>query len=198
MTNTFAEAKSRLLKTTDKLGYAIEPGIIDTVAALKLFDIVTVQSCEGHTDRGLCGPWVMLGAKNTAENTDIQKQIKLAITAAEKVKSENPHDFLKNTEYINQMEIFRKNQSALHIPFKKNILPLTTLLDEFYKNHRMDFQTRLIIENIDSTVPKLLNQGLYLQNILPKPQQLKNLINFRKEMTLFTQFLINKYSSHNI
>ncbi|HZO75528.1 MAG TPA: hypothetical protein VFB60_25210 [Ktedonobacteraceae bacterium] len=43
---------------TDKLGLGIDSGIFETVVALNLLRIQTVQSCEGHLDHGYAYPWI--------------------------------------------------------------------------------------------------------------------------------------------
>ena len=43
---------------TDRLGQSIDRGILETVIALNVLGIPTVQSCEGHIDHGVCAPWV--------------------------------------------------------------------------------------------------------------------------------------------
>ncbi len=43
---------------TDRLGQPIDQGILETVIALNVLGIPTVQSCEGHVDHGICAPWV--------------------------------------------------------------------------------------------------------------------------------------------
>lgn len=57
--NQFEE---RFKTETDRLGYGIEKGIMDTVVGLNAVDINTYQSCEGHVDRGRITPWVDVSA----------------------------------------------------------------------------------------------------------------------------------------
>ena len=45
---------------TDRLGMPIDDGILKTVVAFNAIGFITVQSCEGHADRGCCYPWVSL------------------------------------------------------------------------------------------------------------------------------------------
>jgi hypothetical protein len=50
----------KLSKITGNLGMPIDKGIFDTVVALNVLGIQTAQSCEGHTDHGLCYPWISI------------------------------------------------------------------------------------------------------------------------------------------
>lgn len=45
---------------SDANGMAVDPGIELPVAALHFLGVDTVQSCEGHHDRGLPYPWINL------------------------------------------------------------------------------------------------------------------------------------------
>ena len=52
------DVAGKMSRVTDKLGMTIDPGIMDTVVALNLLGIPTVQSCEGHIDHGIAAPWI--------------------------------------------------------------------------------------------------------------------------------------------
>lgn len=58
------EKVEKVGKRLDGLDNEMDPGIIETVAALNLHGINTSQSCEGHLDRGIPSPWVAIEAKN--------------------------------------------------------------------------------------------------------------------------------------
>lgn len=44
----YQEMHARVATFTDKLGTPIDPGIFETVVALNLLGLHTLQSCEGH------------------------------------------------------------------------------------------------------------------------------------------------------
>src|SRR3989338_5305150 len=48
----------------DKVGGEMDPGIVETVAALNLLKFPTSGSCEGHPDHREAAPWVAIKAKN--------------------------------------------------------------------------------------------------------------------------------------
>ncbi|EFH81221.1 conserved hypothetical protein [Ktedonobacter racemifer DSM 44963] len=50
----------RFLHVTDKLGKKIDDGIFDTVVALNMLGVGTLQSCEGHIEWGVPYPWVSI------------------------------------------------------------------------------------------------------------------------------------------
>lgn len=54
----WGEVQQEVARIVDGLGKEIDPGIRDTVVALKAHDIHTTGSCEGHLDHGIAGPWV--------------------------------------------------------------------------------------------------------------------------------------------
>lgn len=59
---TWNEALTYFSRVTDKLGKEIDPGILETVAALNVLGIATVQSCEGHVGWGVPYPWIRFQA----------------------------------------------------------------------------------------------------------------------------------------
>lgn len=52
------EKVERVGKRLDRIGGEMDPGIIETVAALNLHGIPTSGSCEGHLDHGIPSPWI--------------------------------------------------------------------------------------------------------------------------------------------
>lgn len=57
---TWQETVKVFSRVTDKLGKNIDDGIFDTVVALNMLGISTIQSCEGHLDWGVPYPWVAI------------------------------------------------------------------------------------------------------------------------------------------
>lgn len=54
----WAREYAKVAQFEDLLEQPMDEGILDTVTAFRLYGLVTVQSCEGHEDRGQPGPWV--------------------------------------------------------------------------------------------------------------------------------------------
>lgn len=55
---SWEEACAEVAQFTDNLGCEVDDGIFDTVVALNLLGLRTVQSCEGHLNYGHPYPWV--------------------------------------------------------------------------------------------------------------------------------------------
>jgi hypothetical protein len=56
------EALHHFAYVTDRLGKTIDTGILETVVVFNLLGITTLQSCEGHTYRGVPYPWICIEA----------------------------------------------------------------------------------------------------------------------------------------
>lgn len=50
-------------KIVDALNRPVDAGIKPTVAILNALGLTTTQSCEGHIEGNICGPWVDIGPK---------------------------------------------------------------------------------------------------------------------------------------
>src|SRR2546426_6951982 len=48
-------------RIADKLGRPIDPGIRESVVALRVLGLTTDGSCEGHLDHGVRAPWIDIG-----------------------------------------------------------------------------------------------------------------------------------------
>lgn len=59
---TWDVTAERFMKVTDKLGKKIDTGIFETVVALNVLGVPTLQSCEGHMGWGVPYPWIALEA----------------------------------------------------------------------------------------------------------------------------------------
>lgn len=189
------ETTQKFLNTSDNLGKDIDLKILDTIIALNLLGISTSQSCEGHLDRALAGPWVILGTPVNQEVETVKTQMNTVYQEANQIKTTKLNDFARDENYIKKMELYRKLQKKTVIPTQKNIQRLIPLLEEFYQARQLPYLNRLIISSDDSSVPRLRNQGLYLQDIAEDEAKAVNLLAFQEEMLAFTNFL--KQKLHN-
>jgi len=183
---------SKFQGTADKLGMNIDEKIIDRFVALNLLGISTTQSCEGHLYHSLAGPWVILGVPNTSEVDEISKLSNQAYQEAEEIKGANPTTFINDPRYGKSMDNYRDLYQKTLIPTNDNILKIIPLLDDFYHNRNTPVISRLILSDIDSNVPRLHNQGLYLQEMSSPEAKAQNLQNFQTEFISFTEFLKQK------
>lgn len=66
-------------KIKDAMGYGIDSGVKETIAACNLLEIPTSASCEGHSDSGFNAPWIQIdapnepGEKHVGQNEVIQR-----------------------------------------------------------------------------------------------------------------------------
>lgn len=58
MDDTWTTTAERFLHVTDRLGKKIDTGIFETVVALNVLGVETLQSCEGHIGWGVPYPWI--------------------------------------------------------------------------------------------------------------------------------------------
>jgi len=182
----------KFLNTSDDLGKDIDPKILDTVIALNLLGVSTSQSCEGHLDRALAGPWIILGTPTDLEVETVKTQMNTVYQEANQIKTTKPNDFARDENYIQKMELYRELQKKTVVPTQKNIQKLIPLLEEFYQARQLPYLNRLIISSEDSPIPRLRNQGLYLQDIVVNEARIANLLAFQEEMLAFTNFLKQK------
>ena len=182
----------KFLNTSDNLGKDIDPKILDTVIALNLLGVSTSQSCEGHLDRALAGPWIILGTPTDLEVETVKTQMNTVYQEANQIKTTKPNDFARDENYIQKMELYRELQKKTVVPTQKNIQKLIPLLEEFYQARQLPYLNRLIISSEDSPIPRLRNQGLYLQDIVANEARAANLLAFQEEMLAFTNFLKQK------
>ncbi len=58
LADRWAQEQAITAKLTDGLRRSLDPGVVDTVTALRLAGCETQQSCWGHWHRAVPGPWV--------------------------------------------------------------------------------------------------------------------------------------------
>ena len=163
----FTALKLKVGKLTDKLGMPIDPGILETVAALRAHGINTIGSCEGHADRITGGPYVMFEAPDVGPDEKAYRAIPDRLSPIYK-------NFYNAATAKNVAEV---QKVLIH-------------LDEFYKNRTTPANQRLIIHYFGPLAGKLACQGAGLAHILPPKEQAYLLKKSQTEMQAFTDFLI--------
>jgi hypothetical protein len=80
----WADELAATSKLVDALGRPLDPGVADTVVAMRLAGFQTHQSCWGHWHRAVPGPWVhvVAGKGEAFESVDIRVRALLADFAA--------------------------------------------------------------------------------------------------------------------
>jgi len=168
--NKWDEMELGVSGITDGLGKEIDAGIKDAVIALKLLELNTTQSCEGHEDRGTGGPYV-----------DVESS---------KAKSfEEKYDKLTDYE-SEEADALRKEITRHNLEERKKLFPL---LQEFYSTRTTPEDIRLSIKSYGLGISRIENQGVSLQEIAQTGEYKENLEKYQKEMKAFTFFLKNKF-----
>ena len=157
----------------DRLGKEIDSGIRETVVALRVLGFSTSGSCEGHLDYGIKAPWVDVGEVPA----DLADKLRLA------QKSNQPLD--EATEY--QRKNVFKDLMAERVRLMK-------LVGEFYEDRNPQFASRLMLALGPDTV-RIISQGALIQDLLPLNEQTQNLETYRQEMSVFSNFLKQRFFS---
>lgn len=161
---------------TDRLGMPIDEGIKEMVIALQLLGINTTASHEGKLDRHPI-PYIDI------ESSDPEKDI-----LEEKSDELFDSDRNKNEEELN---IIDKKILRLNLEERKKII---ILLEEFYQNRKVPFESRLGLHVGARGKMRLQSQGADFQEIEEdekiKAERLKA---FQDEMNAFKDFLKQKF-----
>lgn len=156
-------------KIVDSLNYPIDPGIKETVCALMMHDFPTIASCEGHLPNagkdvhGLPYPWIDISTKEP-DGFDDAKGIDL--------------DKLGEKWYLSNLSKQRR---------------MMLLLDEFYKNRKIDYPIMLAFEPIGAWGSFRLRSSGGEQYQIQTPEEVQEFyVKYRNEMADFTEFLKKK------
>jgi hypothetical protein len=183
---TWEAFRVELSRVTDVFGMGIDPGILEPVIGLNLFGITTVQSCEGHTERGTGAPWIMVGVRESEEIARLQKDLDEAmkrLEAMEKSKADKDELIELYAEVHRRKRDVKKPK--LHILAKG-----MTLLDEFYGIARqVPHDVRLMLD----ASGKLTNHGAHVQEIREIPHRHNKLKEYQDEMKAFGFYLKHKF-----
>lgn len=202
-----AEERIEIDKIVDAVGKGVDEEIKDTIIALNIADFPTKASCQGHygeDEGGMGAPWVEIAAENEPEerfnnqNAIFQKVAeKYKMPLEEAKRSFNPDAYWeamkeasKQGETAEYQEWDKKNQGL----FKK----AQNLLDEFYKDRKVDDSLKLKLEEGVSAF-RIHNGGDDYkdleENISEEEKEAykKRLKLYQGEMKEFANFLIRKF-----
>ena len=163
----FTQLKKQIGSATDKFGMPIDPGILETVAALRAHGVHTTGSCEGHSDRITGGPYVMFEAPGVKDIHEARGAIKDRLSP----------EYKKLYTLATEANI-RQTRKVLE------------LLNGYYAQRAVPVNQRLIVQYFGPTAGKLMCQGAYLAHILAPKESAELLEKNRAEMQLFTEYLI--------
>lgn len=171
---------------TDRLGLGVDPGIFETVVALNLLRIETVQSCEGHLDRGSPYPWITM--VDAERKRLLTKEWSYVCTLEDQAKAigteEAYHQYLSADIRLRVTVMQWERDDPL-------FCRLAALLDAFYEEQKIPpSPSRLLIERFKFPGTYRIVPGFSLAlNELPEHLKVSYLTLGQAEMQAFTRFL---------
>jgi hypothetical protein len=204
---TYDESLAEVDKLVDGLGMHVDKAIRSVVTALRMHDLQTTSSCEGHLDRGLPYPWVGLGSepqlpKSREPNAGMDK-ISSDISA---VVAQNPgievYATIVPADSDDRFTIIStpaetkwrelKGITDLGTVKQKNFEQLTKLiglLSEFYAS-TPNYEKMLILDSFGTAGNvRLQCHGSVLNELRTGPEKSEKLAVYRAEMDRFAAFL---------
>ncbi|MBL7154981.1 MAG: hypothetical protein ISS88_00545 [Candidatus Portnoybacteria bacterium] len=157
-------------RITDNLGKPVEQEIKETVVMFKAFDLPTSDSCEGHS--------LEERKKEGAERRSSAPYVEVY------PKEPEEENWQENDELRAQVEKESKEYR----------LKTVSLLNEFYKERRMSYDTMLGLEGIGYGF-RVQSNGLEILEVLPEKEQIEKQRQYKQEMQDFTKFLKDKFLS---
>ena len=168
------EVENEFSGVTDRLGREIDEGILDTVVALNVLGINTIQSCEGHMDHGTGAPYIDVAAKDTK---DLETQLH---------------------ETFGKEDIRETANKLIGEITRRNLLEQAKLLEHllsFYQHRQVPYDRRVTIQSFGLGVNRLESQGAALQEIVTPEVKQQRLQRYQEEMREFTKYLKETYFS---
>lgn len=205
--------KKRADEIRDALGMPIDKEIKEPVIMFNAVGLQTRMSCEGHLDHGLPAPWIDVEAPNRPK-FEYKKEREIFRNLARKykvsmrevryvLKPEVFDEVMKECERSGETEEYKKWKNENKKLFKK----AKKLLDEFYKNRKVDPDSKLKFQIFSDFSFRIHNGGKYykkaerkgVDNLSERDKKIlaKKIEDFRKEMKAFAEFLKHKYFSDN-
>lgn len=178
------EMVARVDKITDKLEKPVDEGIKETVIVLNLLGYTTVQSCEGHTERGVSGPWVDIVPGGIETLIQRRHQMIARVVEARKQKQLEEEDI---------GHVLREIDEAAREPMIQLAEKLLACLTVFYQEHQAPYDSILMFRRLDLGY-RLECYGTSLQSGVPAlPRHNERLPQYQEEMRAFTTFLKARY-----
>ena len=161
-------------KIVDPLDKHVDEGIKDTVIALQLLGFETDGSCEGHTDHGVCSPWIDITSAGI-KATEPEKE-----KLFEKIEKQGYMD--KETERrIDELNLERTKEQAR----------VMGILAEFYWGRDAPYDTIIVVHPVINGRIQCI--GTDIVELLPPEQKAVKLKQYQAEMAEFTKFLKDRY-----
>jgi hypothetical protein len=192
-TKIWDQFEKKFQKQTDGLGKLLDEGIFQTVVVLNCLGINTRQSCEGHLDHGVAGPWVDIIPDDATDQKSGEKR-KKAWEIRDKI-DELEKGIIDIKERNSLFEQIYKLESEARKPLLEVESQAQSLLEEFYKDRPIKFDSHLVIQDF-GTMGRIQSHGAEIQQIRTSKQKAAHLMEYQDEMADFTKYLIDKFFSN--
>lgn len=153
----------------DGLGKQVDPGIFDTVVAMRALGVNTVGSCEGHSDRVTGSPYILFETPGLQTYNDALDARSDTFSAA-----------------------YHKARQKIVVKNMQEAQKVITLIDNFYRHEgRTDsFNQQLIVQYFGTMRAALMCQGAYLGHIMSRRERASMLLKNQTVMRAFTTYLL--------
>jgi len=183
------QAYERASRATDRLGRAIDAGILETVVAFNVLRMKTTASCEGHLDHGTYAPYINFNS-NWLQEDDQRAREKIEEAVRQRELKQSPSDEVEHL--FEESRKLRKEVRRKHI---QSFVPLLNYLTSFYAERSVSYDRRLILHDGKGILSSLESQGAQFQvGALPELRQQK-LLEYQQEMQEFGNFLKRHFFS---
>lgn len=178
-----------MTQLVDRMGRGVDPGIADTVVALRLSGVHTTSSCEGHERWGVCAPWVSVSAPPDEQLRELDRQRRTALAQSEELRK-NGAQAERVVDADRRVHEARRAGKAIHLRVLETVL---ALLEEFYSGRQVPVDRRLVLMMVgNGGAARLQSQGAELQEVAAAEHRARKLGEYQREMNEFTTFLKHK------
>ncbi len=186
-TQRYLEMRERVATFTDKLGTPLDPGIEETVIALNLLGLKTVQSCEGHLDHGCPYPWVtMIDQEHSRRFTTVWLRVCALEEEAKQTATERAYDDYLAADSALRLHLSQwKRDDAL---FQQ----LTRMLDAFYTGRPVS-PVRLMVLRIHPGLCRIEPGWSERAKALPERFRARYLERSQAETQAWTIYLMERW-----
>lgn len=171
----------------DNRGKGVDPGIKETLAGLRVFEIGTSASCEGHVYGLSGGPWVDVVAEESKRlYNELIKPIHNKRWEEGKVERREPF----TPEERKVLDEVKGKSLVLNLEERKKLVPL---LEEFNAGRNTPYLYRLEIKRDGGGSSRIESAGVEYAVVASPEERQAYLLAFQKEMSEFADFLKAKY-----
>jgi hypothetical protein len=209
---SYSEAIAEVERLVDGLGTHIDPRIRELVTALRMHNVDTVGSCEGHTDHGYPYPWIDIGTSERLPKDEPPVEQPLQDLAARLQQAAIEFGNVKiNSTVIKDKDWYfveatpqgiytRKHAPRTLSPQAKargleQIKLVNTLLDAFYRAHPSPYSDMIGIEPLGSPGNVRIRLQCNIAAAIPlmeNAQKVEHLTQAQAHMSRLAKFLLSE------